>query len=135
MPVLISGLKDSLHPCDSPKVKSKYANAQRKMLTAWQTTMTDPKHMKSDHDELKEVLVEAIRALNSPDLMAKGLDYARMNEILYDRCVQATSQYHPFMVNRIAPDNGLSYLICMRDLVTARGGARLAPGETHKGKK
>ena len=29
------------------------------------------------------------------------------------------------MVNRIATDNGLAYLICMRDLVTARGGARL----------
>ena len=29
------------------------------------------------------------------------------------------------MVNRIAVDNGLAYLICMRDLVTARGGARL----------
>ena len=66
--------------------------------------MTDPKHMKSDHDELKEVLVEAIRALNSPDLMAEGLDYARMNEILYDRCVQATSQYHPFMIRRHRPN-------------------------------
>ena len=83
------------------------------MLTVWLTTMTDPKHIKTDHhDDLKELLVEAIRALNSPDLMAEGLDYARMNEILYDKCVQATSQYHPFMVNRIAPDNGLSYLTC-----------------------
>ena len=125
LPVLISGLKDSLRPCDSPKVKSKYANAQRKMLTVWLTTMTYPKHIKTDHDDLKAVLEEAIRALNSPDLMAEGLDYARMNEILYGKCVQETSQYHPFMVNRIPPDNGLSYLICMRDLVTARGGARL----------
>ena len=127
LPVLITRVKGSLRPCDSPKVKAKYANAQRKMLTVWLTTMTDPKHIQTDHDDLKAVLEEAIRALNSPDLMAGGLDYARMNEILYmyDKCVQATSQYHPFMVNRIAPDNGLSYLICMRDLVTSRGGARL----------
>ena len=92
-------MKGNLHPRDSPKVNAKYANAQRKMLTVWLTTMTDPKHIKSDHDDLKEVLVEAIRALNSPDLMAEGLDYAHMNEILYGKCVQATSQYHPFMVN------------------------------------
>ena len=47
-----------------------------------------------------------------------------MNKILYDKCVQATSQYHPHMVNRIAPDDGLAYLICMRDLATARGGVQ-----------
>ena len=125
LPVFITDVKDNLRPCDSQKVKAKYANAQRKMLTVWLTIMTDPKNMKADHVELKDLLVEAIRALNSPDLMAEGLDYARMSEILYDKCVQSTSQYHPFMVNRIASDDGLAYLICMRDLVTARGGARL----------
>ena len=125
LPVLISGVKDSLRPCDSPKVKAKFANAQRKMLTAWLTLMTDPKHMKTDHDDLKVLIEEKIEALNSNDLKAEGLNYARMSELLYDKCVQATSQYHPHMVNRIASDNGLAYLICMRDLVTARGGARL----------
>ena len=125
LPVFITDVKDSLRPCDSPKVKAKFANAQRKMLTAWLTLMTDPKHMKTDHDDLKVLIEEKIEALNSNDLKAEGLNYARMSELLYDKCVQATSQYHPHMVNRIASDNGLAYLICMRDLVTARGGARL----------
>ena len=125
MPVLISGVKGSLRPCDSPKVKAKYANAQRKMLTVWLTTMTDPKNIKSDYDDLLELLVESINPLISNDLKTEGLSFTRMNEILYDKCVQATSQFHPHMVNRIAPDNGLAYLICMRELVTARGGARL----------
>ena len=42
LPVFITDVKDNLRPCDSQKVKSKYANAQRKMLTAWLTIMTDP---------------------------------------------------------------------------------------------
>ena len=126
MPVFITDVKDNLRPCDSQKVKSKYANAQRKMLSMWLKTLTEPQNMmKADYDDLKELLQEETVKLNSPDLVAEGLTYARMNEILYDKCVQATSQYHPFMVNRIAVDNGLAYLICMRDLVTARGGARL----------
>ena len=125
MPVFITDVKDNLRPCDSQKVKSKYANAQRKMLSMWLKTLTEPQNMKADYDDLKELLQEETVKLNSPDLVAEGLTYLRMNEILYDKCVQATSQYHPFMVNRIAVDNGLAYLICMRDLVTARGGARL----------
>ena len=111
MPVFITEVKDNLRPCDNPKVKAKYANAQRKMLTAWLKIMTDPKHMKADHIDLKDLLVEAIGKLNSQDLVNEGLTFARMNEILYDKCVQATSQYHPFMVNRIETDDGLAYLI------------------------
>ena len=89
--------------------------------------MTDPigKNIKSDYDDLLELLVESINPLISNDLKTEGLSFTRMNEILYDKCVQATSQFHPHMANRIAPDNGLAYLICMRDLVTSRGGARL----------
>ena len=48
LPVFITDVKDSLRSCDSPKVKAKFANAQRKMLTAWLTLMTDPKHMKTE---------------------------------------------------------------------------------------
>ena len=58
LPVFITDVKDSLRPCDSPKVKAKFANAQRKMLTAWLTLMTDPKHMKTDHD---------VSSLNNPN--------------------------------------------------------------------
>ena len=81
LPVFITDVKDSLRPCDSPKVKAKFANAQRKMLTAWLTLMIDPKHMKTDHDDLQELIIEKIDALNSNDLKAEGLNYARMNEI------------------------------------------------------
>ena len=108
MPVFITDVKDNLRPCDSQKVKAKYANAQRKMLSMWLTVMTEPLNMKADYDDLKELLQAQTVTLNSPDLVAEGLTYARMNEILYGKCVQAASQYHPYMVNRIAVDNGLA---------------------------
>ena len=99
MPGFITDVKGNLRPCDSQKVKAKYANAQRKMLSMWLTVMTEPLNMKADYDDLKELLQAQTVTLNSPDLVAEGLTYARINEILYDKCVQATSKYHPFMVN------------------------------------
>ena len=73
IPVFITDVKDNLRPCDSQKVKSKYANAQRKMLSMWLKTLTEPQNMKADYDDLKELLQEETVKLNSPDLIANGL--------------------------------------------------------------
>ncbi len=73
MPVFITDVKGNLRPCDSPKIKAKYANAQRKM---WLKTMTESQNMKADYDDLKELLQEETVKLNSPDLVAEGLTYS-----------------------------------------------------------